>query len=70
VRSGSRQGLRALAHEEDIGRELVLSLDERQLAAAPPFPTGRPMKNSMMAARAIAHGLSGGGATVDSGFVR
>jgi hypothetical protein len=34
VRSGSRQGLRALADEEDIGRELVLSLDERQLAGA------------------------------------
>jgi hypothetical protein len=34
VRSGSRRGLRALADEEDIGRELVLSLDERQLAAA------------------------------------
>jgi hypothetical protein len=30
VRSGPRQGLRALADEEDIGRELVLSLDERQ----------------------------------------
>jgi len=34
VRSGSRRGLRALADEEDIGRELVLSLDERQLADA------------------------------------
>jgi hypothetical protein len=34
VRSGSRQGLRALADEEDIGRELVLSLDERQLPDA------------------------------------
>jgi hypothetical protein len=34
VRSGSRRGLRALADEEDIGRELVLSLDERQLATA------------------------------------
>jgi hypothetical protein len=34
VRSGSRAGLRALADEEDMGRELVLSLDERQLAAA------------------------------------
>jgi hypothetical protein len=34
VRSGSRQGLRALADEEDIGRELVLSLDERQLDVA------------------------------------
>jgi len=34
VRSGSRRGLRALADEEDIGRELVLSLDERQLDAA------------------------------------
>ena len=30
VRSGARRGLRALAAEEDIGRELVLSLDERQ----------------------------------------
>jgi hypothetical protein len=30
VRSGSRRGLRPLAAEEDIGRELVLSLDERQ----------------------------------------
>jgi hypothetical protein len=34
VRSGSRRGLRALAAEEDVGRELVLSLDERQLAVA------------------------------------
>jgi len=34
VRSGSRAGLRALADEEDIGRELVLSLDERQRARA------------------------------------
>ncbi len=34
VRSGSRRGLRALADEEDVGRELVLSLDERQLDAA------------------------------------
>jgi hypothetical protein len=34
VRSGSRRGLRPLADEEDIGRELVLSLDERQLRAA------------------------------------
>lgn len=34
VRRGSRRGLRALADEEDIGRELVLSLDERQLADA------------------------------------
>jgi hypothetical protein len=34
VRRGSRQGLRALADEEDIGRELVLSLDERQRADA------------------------------------
>ncbi len=34
VRRGSRQGLRALADEEDIARELVLSLDERQRAAA------------------------------------
>jgi hypothetical protein len=34
VRSGSRRGLRALADEEDSARELVLSLDERQLAAA------------------------------------
>jgi hypothetical protein len=34
VRSGPRQGLRPLAAEEDIGRELVLSLDERQRAAA------------------------------------
>ncbi|MHB1327179.1 MAG: DUF3500 domain-containing protein [Gemmatimonadales bacterium] len=30
VRSGTRRGLRALALEEDIGRELVLSLDEGQ----------------------------------------
>ena len=30
VRSGARRGLRALADEEDIGRELVMSLDERQ----------------------------------------
>ena len=34
VRRGARVGLRALADEEDIGRELVLSLDERQRAAA------------------------------------
>jgi hypothetical protein len=34
VRRGSRRGLRALADEEDIGRELVLSLDERQRAVA------------------------------------
>ena len=34
VRRGARQGLRALADEEDIGRELVLSLDERQRADA------------------------------------
>jgi hypothetical protein len=34
VRRGSRQGLRPLADEEDIGRELVLSLDERQLGHA------------------------------------
>jgi hypothetical protein len=34
VRSGSRAGLRALADEEDIGRELILSLDEQQRARA------------------------------------
>ena len=34
VRSGSRRGLRALANEEDVGRELVLSLDDRQRAQA------------------------------------
>jgi hypothetical protein len=34
VRSGARQGLRALADEEDIGREVVLALDERQRARA------------------------------------
>jgi hypothetical protein len=34
VRSGSRAGLRALADEEDIGRELVLSLDDGQRADA------------------------------------
>jgi hypothetical protein len=34
VRRGSRKGLRALADEEDIGRQLVLSLDERQRADA------------------------------------
>jgi hypothetical protein len=34
VRSGSRRGLRPLADEEDIGRELVLSLDEGQRAVA------------------------------------
>ena len=34
VQRGARQGLRALADEEDIGRELVLSLDERQRATA------------------------------------
>jgi hypothetical protein len=30
VRSGTRRGLRALADEEDTGRALILSLDERQ----------------------------------------
>src|SRR5688500_28594 len=30
VQSGARRGLRALANEEDIGRELLASLDERQ----------------------------------------
>ena len=30
VRGGARRGLRALKDEEDIGRELVVSLDERQ----------------------------------------
>jgi hypothetical protein len=34
VRRGSRQGLRTLAGEEDIARELVLSLDNRQRSAA------------------------------------
>ena len=34
VRRGARRGLRALADEEDIGRELILSLDERQRATA------------------------------------
>ena len=34
VRRGTRRGLRALADEEDIGRELVLSLDERQRGRA------------------------------------
>ena len=34
VRRGARRGLRALADEEDIGRELVLSLAERQRARA------------------------------------
>ena len=34
VRSGARRGLRVLADEEDIGRELVVSLDERQRARA------------------------------------
>ena len=34
VRRGSRQGLRALADEEDVARELVLSLDGRQLEDA------------------------------------
>jgi hypothetical protein len=34
VRRGSRKGLRALADEEDIGRELILSLDQRQRANA------------------------------------
>jgi hypothetical protein len=34
VRRGSRAGLRPLADEEDIGRSLVLSLDEQQRAAA------------------------------------
>jgi hypothetical protein len=34
VRSGSRQGLRALAAEEDIARELLTSLDAGQRAAA------------------------------------
>ena len=34
VPRGARRGLRALADEEDVGRELVLSLDERQRARA------------------------------------
>jgi hypothetical protein len=34
VRRGTRRGLRALADEEDVGYELVLSLDERQRARA------------------------------------
>lgn len=34
VRSGSRRGLRPLAEEEDVARELVFSLDERQLQVA------------------------------------
>ncbi|HEX6059070.1 MAG TPA: DUF3500 domain-containing protein [Gemmatimonadaceae bacterium] len=34
VRRGARRGLRALADEEDLGRELVLSFDERQRARA------------------------------------
>jgi hypothetical protein len=34
VRVGARRGLRALADEEDVGRALVLSLDERQRARA------------------------------------
>ncbi len=34
VRRGARRGLRALADEEDVGRELALSLDERQRARA------------------------------------
>ena len=34
VRRGARRGLRALADEEDVARELVLALDERQRARA------------------------------------
>jgi hypothetical protein len=34
VRVGARRGLRALADEEDVARELVVSLDERQRARA------------------------------------
>jgi hypothetical protein len=34
VRGGARRGLRALADEEDVGRELMLALDERQRARA------------------------------------
>jgi hypothetical protein len=34
VRSGARAGLRALADEQDVGRELILSLDENQRAKA------------------------------------
>jgi hypothetical protein len=34
VRQGARQGLRVLGAEEDIARELLLSLDERQRAVA------------------------------------
>jgi hypothetical protein len=34
VRSGARRGVRALADEEDLARDLVLSLDERQLRTA------------------------------------
>lgn len=34
IREGERKGLRALAEEEDKGRELIQSLDEKQLAIA------------------------------------
>jgi len=34
VREGERKGLRALASEEDKGRELILALDEKQRAVA------------------------------------
>lgn len=34
VRRGARRGLRALAAEEDVARELILSLDARQRSAA------------------------------------
>jgi hypothetical protein len=34
VKSGSRQGVRALAAEEDLGRELIKKLDESQRATA------------------------------------
>ena len=54
VRSGSRRGLRPLAEEEDIGRELVLSLDERQL------------DDAVIAARAPSDIVTGNAARVEA----
>jgi hypothetical protein len=34
IKTGPRKGLRVLAKEEDLGRELVKSLDEKQRATA------------------------------------
>ena len=63
VRTGPKQGLRALAAEEDLGYELIQSLDEKQRQAAiidPKAPNDILTTNSKEAAiqedRGLAHG--------------